>query len=43
LRVEHHHLIQSLDYFRKGRHEAFYVLDFEIKEEDVILALRDAG
>ena len=37
-----YYLIQSLDYFRKERHEALYGLDFEIKEKDVALALKDA-
>lgn len=37
-----YYLIQSLDYFRKERHEALYGLDFEIKEKDVTLALQDA-
>jgi len=37
-----YYLIQSLDYFRKERHEALYGLDFEVKEKDVALALKDA-
>ena len=37
-----YYLIQSLDYFRKERHEALYGLDFEIKEKDVAVALKDA-
>lgn len=37
-----YYLIQSLDYFRKERHEALYGLDFEIKEKDAALALKDA-
>ena len=37
-----YYLIQSLDYFRKERHEALYGLDFEVKEKDIALALKDA-
>lgn len=34
-----YYLIQSLDYFRREKHEALYGLDFEVKEKDVALAL----
>ena len=37
-----YYLIQSLDYFGKEGHEALYGLDFEVKEKDVTLALKDA-
>ena len=37
-----YYLIQSLDYFRKERHEALYGLDFDTSERDASLALKDA-
>jgi len=37
-----YYLIQSLDSFRKERHEALYGLDFEISKKDVSLAIKDA-
>ncbi|HEC77357.1 MAG TPA: HEPN domain-containing protein [Thermoplasmatales archaeon] len=37
-----YYLIQSLDSFRKERHEALYGLDFEVREKDVMLAIKDA-
>jgi len=36
------YLIQSLDSFRKERHEALYGLDFEVDRRDATLAIRDA-
>ncbi len=37
-----YYLIQSLDSFRKERHEALYGLDFEINRKDALLVIKDA-
>ena len=37
-----YYLIQSLDAFRKERHEALYGLDFGISKKDASLAIKDA-
>ena len=37
-----YYLIQSLDSFRRERHEALYGLDFETSQKDASLAIQDA-
>jgi len=38
----HPYLIQSLDSFRKERHETLYGLDFKVDKKDAELVIKDA-